>query len=65
MADGGEVLGLTADGFANEDKLELHLVKLMKDRVSEVFLLVTPVPLLTPARSAHDARPRQRGAGRA
>jgi hypothetical protein len=38
VADGGEVLGLTADGFANEDKLGLHLVNLVKDRVGEIFL---------------------------
>jgi hypothetical protein len=38
VADGGEVLGLTADGFPNEDKLGLHLVNLIKDRVGEVFL---------------------------
>ena len=38
VADGGEVLGLTADGFADEDKLGLHLVNLVKDRVGDVFL---------------------------
>ncbi|MGH7171193.1 MAG: GmrSD restriction endonuclease domain-containing protein [Gemmataceae bacterium] len=38
VADGGEVLGLMADGFTNEDKLGLHLVNLIKDRVGEVFL---------------------------
>lgn len=38
VADNGEVLGLDADGFPNEDKLGLHLVNLIKDRIGEVFL---------------------------
>lgn len=38
VADNGEILGLTADNFANEDKLGLHLVNLIKDRIGEVFL---------------------------
>ena len=38
VADSGEVLGLDADNFANEDKMGLHLVNLLKDRVGEVFL---------------------------
>jgi hypothetical protein len=38
VADSGEVLGLTADGFVDEDKMGLHLVNLIKDRVGEVFL---------------------------
>ena len=38
VADGGELLGLTSDGFANDDKLALHLVNLVKDRIGEVFL---------------------------
>ena len=38
VADNGEVLGLDADGFQNEDKLGLHLVNLVKDRIGEVFL---------------------------
>lgn len=38
VADDGEVLGLDADGFPNEDKLGLHLVNLIKDRIGEVFL---------------------------
>jgi hypothetical protein len=36
--DSGEVLGLDADGFPNEDKMGLHLVNLIKDRIGEVFL---------------------------
>ncbi len=38
VADDGEVLGLGADGFQSEDKLGLHLVNLVKDRIGEVFL---------------------------
>lgn len=38
VADDGEVLGLDADGFQNEDKLGLHLVNLVRDRIGEVFL---------------------------
>lgn len=38
VADDGEVLGLDADGFQNEDKLGLHLVNLVKDRIGDVFL---------------------------
>lgn len=38
VSDEGEVLGLDADGFQNEDKLGLHLVNLVKDRIGEIFL---------------------------
>lgn len=38
VADDGEVLGLVADGFQNEDKLGLHLLNLIRDRIGEVFL---------------------------
>lgn len=38
VSDSGEGLGSEADGFANEDKMGLHLVNLMKDRVGEVFM---------------------------
>ncbi|AKM11028.1 GmrSD restriction endonuclease domain-containing protein [Croceicoccus naphthovorans] len=38
VADDGEVLGIGADGFPNEDKMGLHLVNLIKDRIGEVFL---------------------------
>lgn len=38
VSDSGEVLGLDADGFPSEDKMGLHLVNLMKDRVGEVFV---------------------------
>lgn len=38
VSDDGEVLGLSADGFPNEDKMGLHLVNLVKDRIGDVFL---------------------------
>lgn len=38
VTDDGEVLGLEADGFPNEDKMGLHLVNLIKDRIGDVFL---------------------------
>jgi hypothetical protein len=38
VADDGEVLGLDNDGFPNEDKMGLHLVNLVKDRIGDVFL---------------------------
>ncbi len=38
VADSGEVVGLDADNFPNEDKMGLHLVNLVKDRMGEVFL---------------------------
>ena len=38
VSDNGEVLGIGADGFANEDKMGLHLVNLIKDRIGDVFL---------------------------
>lgn len=38
VADDGEVLGLNADNFPNEDKYGLHLVNLISDRIGPVFL---------------------------
>ena len=38
VSDSGEPLGLDADGFANEDKMSLHLVSLIKDRIGVEFL---------------------------
>jgi hypothetical protein len=38
VADDGEVLGLDADNFPNEDKYGLHLVNLISDRIGSVFL---------------------------
>jgi predicted HTH transcriptional regulator len=36
--DDGKVLGLDADAFPNEDKMGLHLVNLICDRIGEIFL---------------------------
>ena len=38
VADSGEVLGLSADGFPSEDKMGLHLVNLIRDRIGDAFL---------------------------
>jgi predicted HTH transcriptional regulator len=38
VADDGRVAGLAADGFASEDKMSLHLVNLIRDRLGELFL---------------------------
>ena len=38
VSDDGEVLGLEADGFANEDKLQLHLINLITERIGSIFL---------------------------
>jgi predicted HTH transcriptional regulator len=38
VKDDGEVIGIDTDGFPNEDKMGLHLVNLIKDRIGEVFL---------------------------
>jgi hypothetical protein len=38
VADDGDVLGLVADAFPNEDKMGLHLVNLIRDRIGDVFL---------------------------
>lgn len=38
VSDNGEILGLSADGFASEDKMGLHLVNLIKDRIGDIFL---------------------------
>jgi predicted HTH transcriptional regulator len=36
--DDGKVLGLAADDFPNEDKMGLHLVNLIRDRIGDIFL---------------------------
>jgi predicted HTH transcriptional regulator len=36
--DEGKVLGIGADGFPNEDKMSLHLVNLIRDRIGDIFL---------------------------
>ena len=38
VGDDGKVLGLSADAFENEDKMGLHLVNLIRERVGEIFL---------------------------
>lgn len=38
VADDGKALGLGADNFQSEDKMSLHLVNLVRDRVGELFL---------------------------
>ncbi len=38
VADDAKVLGTAIDGFPNEDKMALHLVNLVRDRIGEVFL---------------------------
>lgn len=38
VSDDGNVVGITADGFANEDKMSLHLVDLIRTRLGPLFL---------------------------
>ena len=38
VGDDGSALGLSADAFPNEDKMGLHLVNLIRDRIGDVFL---------------------------
>jgi hypothetical protein len=38
VADDGTVKGVGADGFPNEDKMSLHLVNLVRDRMGELLL---------------------------
>lgn len=49
VADDGSVTGLAADGFPNEDKMSLHLVNLIRDRIGELFL-----PYVHPEFVEHD-----------
>lgn len=39
LNDDGEPLGLENDGFPNEDKMNLHLVNLLRDRVGPQFMM--------------------------
>lgn len=39
IGDSGEVLGIEKDGFPNEDKMNLHLVNLLKDRLGAQHML--------------------------
>jgi predicted HTH transcriptional regulator len=38
VADNGDLLGVGADDFASDDKMSLHLVNLVRDRIGDVFL---------------------------
>ena len=38
VADDGSVVGVAADGFQSEDKMSLHLVNLVRDRIGALFL---------------------------
>jgi predicted HTH transcriptional regulator len=38
VADDGGVVGLAADTFTNDDKMGLHLVNLIRDRIGDLFL---------------------------
>lgn len=38
VTDDGTLLGIDADGFENEDKMSLHLVNLIKDRISPTIM---------------------------
>ncbi len=38
VADDGTPLGIEADGFENEDKMSLHLVNLIKDRIGPTMM---------------------------
>lgn len=38
VSDGGETVGVGADKFESEDKMSLHLINLIKDRIGDVFL---------------------------
>jgi hypothetical protein len=49
VADDGSALGLEADNFPNEDKMGLHLVNLVRDRIGDIFL-----PYLHPHFEEHD-----------
>ena len=49
VGDDGAVTGLAADGFPNEDKMSLHLVNLVRDRIGELFL-----PYIHPEFVDHD-----------
>jgi hypothetical protein len=38
VADDSQALGLESDGFASEDKMSLHLVNLVKERLGDIFM---------------------------
>ena len=39
VSDSGTVIGLDADGFANNDKMQLHLTELISDRIGNAHML--------------------------
>lgn len=39
VSDDGETVGLAPDGFANEDKMDLHLGNLLKNRIGSQFAM--------------------------
>lgn len=51
VADDGEVLGLDADRFDSEDKMVLHLVDLIRQRIGELYL-----PYIHPRFEEQDGR---------
>ena len=38
VANDGMVVGLSAGGFASDDRMALHLVNLIRDRIGDLFL---------------------------
>lgn len=38
VSDDGKLIGIGADNFQNEDKMALHLVNLIRDRIGDLFL---------------------------
>src|SRR3546814_7258144 len=38
VSDDGQVTGLSADNFKDEDKMGLHLVNLIKERIGDLFM---------------------------
>lgn len=38
VKDDGSPLGIAADGFPSEDKMGLHLVNLIRDRIGDLFV---------------------------
>jgi hypothetical protein len=45
VSDDGEPVGIEADKFPNEDKMNLHLVNLIKERISASSMLYISPPL--------------------
>lgn len=49
VSDDGAAVGLSIDGFPNEDKMSLHLFNLIRDRIGDPF-----VPYIHPEFIEHD-----------